>query len=88
LIAGVVAVAAVIAGGRLRLAAPLVIGTGVLVVLTGYESLGVTAGVPTWGWLALAGSVLLGAGVAMERRDAGPLETGRRFVDVLNERFA
>lgn len=87
LVAGSVAVAAVAAGGRWRLAAPLFLGTGLLVVLVGFETLAVTAGLPTWVWLALGGSVLLGAGVAMERHDLGPVETGRRLVDVVTERF-
>ncbi|MGH9113809.1 MAG: SCO7613 C-terminal domain-containing membrane protein, partial [Acidimicrobiales bacterium] len=88
LIAGAVAVVAVAVGGWRRLAGPLVIGTGLLVAVTGYESLAVTASVPTHAWLALGGSVLLGAGIAMERADTGPLETGRRLVDVLRDRFA
>ncbi|MGV3759075.1 MAG: SCO7613 C-terminal domain-containing membrane protein, partial [Actinomycetota bacterium] len=87
LVAGTVAVAAVAAGGRWRLAAPLFLGTGLLVVLVGFETLAVTAGLPTWVWLALGGSALLGAGVAMGRHDLGPVETGRRLVDVVTERF-
>lgn len=87
LVAGAVGVSAVAAGGRWRLAAPLLLGTGLLVVVVGFETLAVTAGLPTWVWLALGGSVLLGAGVAMERHDLGPVETGRRLVDVVSERF-
>ena len=87
LVAGAVGVAAVAAGGRWRLAAPLFLGTALLVVLVGFETLAATAGLPTWVWLALGGSVLLGAGVAMERHDLGPVETGRRLVDVVTERF-
>jgi hypothetical protein len=87
LVAGAVGVVAVGAGGRWRLAAPLFLGTGLLVVLVGFETLAVTAGLPTWVWLALGGSVLLGAGVAMERHDLGPVESGRRLVDVVAERF-
>ena len=59
LVAGGVGVAAVAAGGRWRLAAPLFLGTGILVTLVGYETLAVTAGLPTWVWLALGGSILL-----------------------------
>lgn len=86
-VAGSVGVASVAAGGYRKLAAPLFLGTGLLVTLAGYETLAITATLPTWTWLALAGSVLLGAGVAMERRDLGPLETGKRLVDVVEERF-
>jgi hypothetical protein len=88
LLAGAVGVVSVAVGGQRRLAAPLFLGTALLVALAGYETLALTAGLPTWTWLALGGTVLLGAGVAMERHDLGPLETGRRLVDVVDERFA
>jgi len=87
LVAGVVGLAAVVAGGRFRLIAPLVLGTGLLVALTVNESLAVTAGVPTWGWLALGGTVLVASGIAMERAETSPIETGRRVVDAVGERF-
>jgi hypothetical protein len=32
--------------------------------------------------------VLVAVGVAMERHDTGPVETGRRLVDVIHERFS
>ena len=48
----------------------------------------VTAGVPTWGWLALGGTVLLASGIAMERAETSPIETGRRVVDAVGERFS
>ncbi len=79
---------AVIVGGQRRLIAPLLLGTALLVALTVHESLAVTAGVPTWGWLALGGVTLIGAGIAMERAESTPLETGRRVVDVVAERFS
>ena len=87
-VAGSVGVASVAAGGYRKLAAPLFLGTGLLVTLAGYETLAITATLPTWTWLALGGSALLGAGVAMERHDLGPLESGKRLVDVVEERFA
>jgi hypothetical protein len=87
LVAGAVGVLAVAAGGARRLAAPLFLGTALLVALAGYETLAVTAGLPTWTWLALGGATLLGAGVAMERHDLGPIETGRRLVDVVTDRY-
>ena len=88
LVAGGVGVLAVMAGGQRRLAAPLFLGTGLLVALVAYETFAITAGLPTWTWLALGGSILLGAGVAMERHDLSPIETGKRLVDVVDERFA
>lgn len=86
-VAGATGVVAVAVGGERRLAGPLVLGTALLVALVGYESLAITAGLPTWTWLAFGGSTLLGAGVAMERHEVGPLETGRRLVDVVAERY-
>ena len=86
-LAGAVGLAAVAAGGTWRLAAPLLLGTGLLVALAAHESLAVTAGVPTWGWLAFGGTVLLGTGIALERSQHGPLETGRRLVDVVAQRY-
>ncbi|HEX2701309.1 MAG TPA: hypothetical protein VHM89_14000 [Acidimicrobiales bacterium] len=87
LVAGAVGVAAVVCGGWRRLAGPLLLGTGLLVAVTGTECLGALAGVPTWGWLAAGGSILLGVGVALERADTSPGEAGRRLVDVIAERF-
>jgi hypothetical protein len=87
-VAGTVGVLAVAAGGYRKLAAPLLLGTGLLVVLVGYETLAITAALPTWTWLAAGGLALLGAGVAMERKDLTPIESGKRLVDVVDEKFA
>lgn len=86
-VAGMVGTAAVAVGGGRRLVGPMVAGTALLVAVTVHESLGALAGVPTWGWLTLGGSVLLGVGVALERNDTSPVEAGRRIVDVVAERF-
>ncbi|HTC81396.1 MAG TPA: hypothetical protein VK848_07675 [Acidimicrobiia bacterium] len=89
LVAGAVGIAAVAAGGGRRLAGPLVTGTALLVAVTVHESLGTLATVPTWGWLAAGGSLLLALGVTLERRGGdGPVEAGRRLVDVVAERFS
>ena len=87
LVAGAVGVVAVVVGGRSRLLGPLVVGLVTLGVLTVYETLAVTAGVPTWAWLAAGGTVLLGAGVALDRADTGPVEAGRHLCDVLDTSF-
>ncbi len=87
LVAGALGTAAVAVGGGRRLAGPMVAGTGLLVTVTVHESLGALAGVPTWAWLTLGGSVLLAIGVALERSDTSPVEAGRRIVDVVGERF-
>ena len=86
-IAGAVGVIAVVAGGARRLAGPIVTGTAVLAVITIYESLGVAATIPTWAWLAVAGSALVSTAVALERTDTSPIEAGRRVVDVLSTSF-
>jgi hypothetical protein len=85
--AGAVGVIAVVAGGSRRLVAPLLLGTATLVVVVGRESLDTAAGLPTWAWLAAGGTTLIGAAIAMERRDMSPIEAGRRVVDVIGDRF-
>ena len=87
LVAGAVGVLAVAVGGWRRQSGPLFLGTGLVVAAAVIESLNTLAGVPTWGWLAAGGAVLLTAGVAMERSATGPVEAGRRLVDVVSERF-
>ncbi|MEA2931991.1 MAG: hypothetical protein QOI56_776, partial [Actinomycetota bacterium] len=77
----------VAAGGWSRTAGPLVAGTAILVTLTVHESLATLAGVPTWAWLATGGTVLLVAGIALERTDTSPVEAGRRIIDVIAENF-
>ena len=88
LVAGAVGVAAVAIGGWRRLAGPLFLGTALIGAITVLESLTALAGVPTWAWLAAGGTVLLTAGVALERTATSPIEAGRRLVDVVDERFS
>jgi hypothetical protein len=88
LVAGAVGGVAVAVGGARRLAGPLLAGTVLVVATTVHETLGVTARIGTPVWLAIGGLVLLSAGIAMERRGVGPVEAGRRLIDVVNERFA
>ncbi len=86
-VAGGVGILAVAVGGWRRLAGPMFVGTGLLVAVTGHESLGALAGVPTWAWLSLGGAFPLTVGVVLERADTSPGEAGRRIVDVMAERF-
>jgi hypothetical protein len=86
-VAGAVAVAAVAAGAWRRLAGPLLVGSALLMAITLNETIRVTAGVPTWIWLAIGGSALLGTGVTMELRGLGPIESGRRIAELVVERF-
>ena len=67
---------------------PLLAGTTLVVAVSIHETLGVTARVPTWVWLCTGGLALLAAGVGMERRDVGPVDAGRRVVDVLRTRYS
>jgi hypothetical protein len=86
-VAGGVALVAIAAGGWRRLAGPLFGGSALLAAVVVNETVRVTAGVPTWIWLALGGATLLGAGVSMEVHGLGPVESGRRLVEVIDERF-
>jgi hypothetical protein len=86
-LAGAVGVAAVAVGGLWRQAGSLVSGTILVLAVTAHETLDATAQVPTWAWLAAGGATLLGLGIFLERRGTGPLETGRRLVDLVGERF-
>ena len=86
-VAGLVAGVAVAVGGARRLAGPLATGIVILVAVTSREALHATT-LPTWGWLACGGAVLLAVGVALERADTSPVEAGRRLVDVVAERFS
>lgn len=85
--AGAVAVLGVALGGYYRQAGPLFTGTLLLLAVVGYEAFAIVAGVPTWAWLALGGSALLGTGIAMERADTSPVEATRRLIEVIDERF-
>jgi hypothetical protein len=87
LVVAAVGTLAVALGGWQRLVGPLLTGTALLVAITAHESLGALAGIPTWTWLAVTGTALLGTGVALERTDTSPVEAGRRLVDVMSERF-
>jgi len=87
LVAGAVATVAVAVGGARRLAGPLLAGTLLLGALVVNETLSMTAGAPTWMWLAAGGTTLLVSGVLMERRGIGPVEGGRRLVDIVRESF-
>jgi hypothetical protein len=87
LFAGIVGVIAVAIGGWRRSLAPLLLGTGTLVIVVIREVLDTGAPVPTWAWLAAGGAALIGAAVAMERNDMSPVEAGRRLVDVMGAQF-
>jgi hypothetical protein len=87
LLAGTVAVAAVAYGGWRRLGGPLVVGSIAVVAVALVETFALVASVPTWVWLALAGTVLLAVAVAIERTGTSPVASARRLVEVIDERF-
>ncbi len=87
LIAGAVAIVAIMIGAQRRLIGPLVTGTVLVVAVAAHESLAYTARIPTWGWLALGGTALLACGVAIERTATSPLEGGRRVLQTVNSSF-
>ena len=88
LFSGIVAVLAVAVGGTRRLGAPLLLGTGALVVITGDIAMGPARTVPAWMWLALGGCTLIATAIGMERTATTPLAAGRRLVDVVHDQFA
>ena len=61
-------VLAVGAGGRWRLAAPLLLGSGLLVAVVVQAAGERLAALPAWSWLAIGGTFLLLVGLSIERR--------------------
>jgi hypothetical protein len=88
-LAGGLAVAAIVHGGSARLGGPLVVGTLVLVATVVVEMVAMIAAVPTWVWLAAGGAALLAAAAAIERAGGGsPATAARRLREVVADRFA
>jgi hypothetical protein len=86
-LAGAVAVAAVVLGGAARYAGPLVVGTVALLTVVLVETFAVVTAVPTWVWLAIGGAVLLGAAALVERTGGRPVRAARQLATVVGERF-
>ena len=70
--------------GILLLVLASLLGAGLVAAVTVVESLTTLAGIPTWGWLAVGGRVLLASG---GRSATSPVEVGRRL-DVVGQRFS
>jgi hypothetical protein len=68
LVLGAVAVAVLLAGARLRLRAPIVVGGAVLVLVALHEVALYWDELPRWAPLAVAGALLVGFAVTYERR--------------------
>ena len=81
LLAGAVAMVAVVYGGAAGRGGPLTSGILILLVVVTVETVAYAALVPTWAWFAVAGSVLLGAAVLIERKGLSP----SRAVDKLKD---
>ena len=73
---------------KVSFSSPTFSGTALLACVVGFETLAVTATVPTWGWLALGGASLLAAGVLLERKELSPIGAGRRVVEVISANFS
>jgi hypothetical protein len=86
-LAGAVAVLAIVVGGVGRHAGPLVVGTIALLAVVLVETFAVVAAVPTWAWLSLGGLVLLAAAAVIERTGGTPVRAARRVLDVVGDRF-
>jgi hypothetical protein len=80
LLLGAVALGVALVGARARLAAPLVAGTAVLVVLALQQLAPLADALPRWTALAVAGAVLLSVGATYEqrRRDVARLRQAYR----------
>jgi hypothetical protein len=87
LLAGGVAVIAIVIGGARRLGGPLFVGGAVLVVVVAVELLVVVVDVPTWVWLAIGGTTLIAVAVAIERAGINPIELGRRAHRTVRARY-
>ena len=89
-------VCAVAIGGLRRLAAPLLVGTGLLAAATVLAAGHQLASLPVWVWLAAGGLVLLALALLIEKRssasdDDGDLDAGgdgERLVQVVWRRFS
>jgi hypothetical protein len=71
-LAGTVAIIAVIYGGAAGRGGPLTSGIVVLLTVVIVETVAYAALVPTWAWFAVAGSALIGAAVLIERKGLSP----------------
>lgn len=85
LLAGALAVVAVVYGGAAGRGGPLTSGILVLLTVVAVETVAYAALVPTWAWLAVAGSVLLGAAVLIERKGLSPARAVGKLRDLAGD---
>lgn len=81
-LAGAVAIAAVVHGGASGRGGPLTMGMLAVLAIVAVETVAYAALVPTWAWFAIAGAVLLAAAVLIERRGLSPRGAARRLRDL------
>jgi len=72
LLAGAVALIAVIYGGAAGRGGPLTVGMVVVLAVVGIETVAFAALVPTWAWFGGAGAVLIAAAILIERHGLSP----------------
>lgn len=85
ILAGGIALVAVIHGGASGRGGPLTVGIVVLVSVVLVETIAYAALVPTWAWFAAAGVVLLVAAVLIERHGLSPTRAVARLRDLAGD---
>jgi len=84
-LAGALALVAIIHGGVTGRGGPLVSGIAVVLAVVVVETVAYAALVPTWAWFAIAGVVLLGAAVLIERQGMSAGRAVDRLKDLVRD---
>lgn len=82
LLAGLVAIVAIIYGGASGRGGPLTVGMLVILAVVTIETIAFAALVPTWAWFAGAGAVLIAAAVLIERHGLSPTRAVGKLRDL------
>ncbi len=85
LLAGAVALIAVIYGGASGRGGPLTVGMLVVLAVVGIETVAFAALVPTWAWFGAAGAVLIAAAILIERHGLSPSRAADRLRDLAGD---
>lgn len=85
LLAGAVALVAVIYGGASGRGGPLTTGMLVILAVVGIETVAFAALVPTWAWFAGAGAVLIAAAILIERHGLSPSRAVGKLRDLAGD---
>ncbi len=84
-LAGVLALVAIIHGGATGRGGPLVSGIVVVLAVVVVETVAYAALVPTWAWFAIAGVILIGAAVLIERQGMSAGRAVDRLKDLVRD---